>query len=128
MNCKPTTEAEIWHKINSSFVRMSLAQRRLWEIIKIVPEKWEQDPYGKEGGGFWVVALIGNSVIWYNDLEDGFNRSAFQEYGKLGEYWANQDELEMAVQCILNEIKDGYDSAAYASPPRPGRSGGGGKR
>ena len=28
-------------------------------------------------GVFWVVGLIGRTVIWYNDIEEGFNRSAF---------------------------------------------------
>ena len=24
-------------------------------------------------GGFWVVAIVGRNVIWYNDVEEGFD-------------------------------------------------------
>lgn len=113
------TEAEIWDEINSAWKRMSLSQRRLWEVIRIIPEKWIQNPWGNEGNGFWVVGLIGNSVVWYNDIEHGFNKSKFTNYGEINEYWCNQDELEWTIQHIINEINDGYDPAGYSSPPRP---------
>ena len=38
---------------------------------------WASHPYGDLGGGFWVVALLGETVVWFNDIEDGFNRSHF---------------------------------------------------
>lgn len=28
--------------------------------------------YGDEGNGFWVVAIYGKNIIWYNDIEDGY--------------------------------------------------------
>ncbi len=99
------TEEEIWDEINSSWERMSYPQRNLWEVIRIDYEKWQQHPYGDKGGGFWVVAIFGNTIIWYNDIEEGFNRSKYKEYGKFEEYWCNQDELEWTIQHILNEIK-----------------------
>jgi len=119
MEWQPISEADIWEKINKSYERMSLEQRRLWEVIKIDPEKWQEETYGKEGGGFWVVAIIGSSVIWYNDIEEGFNRSKYLNYGAINDYWCNQDQLEWTTQNIINELKDGYDSSGYASPPQP---------
>ena len=119
MKWQPISEADIWEEINQSYERMSLYQRRLWEVIKIDPEKWDEKTYGEKGGGFWVVAIIGNNIIWYNDIEEGFNRSKFQKYGEIKGYWCNQDQLEWVIQKIINEIKDGYDSSRYASPPQP---------
>ncbi len=119
MSWEPTTEAEIANEINDSYGRMSLEQKRLWEVIKIHPEKWRQDPYGNQGNGFWVVALIGHTVIWFNDIEDGFNRSTFTEYGLIDEYWCNQDQLEWAIQNVINEISEGFDAAGYTGPPEP---------
>ena len=84
-----------------------------------MPEKWREEPFGNQGHGFWVVALIGNNVIWFNDIEDGFNRSTFTEYGKINEYWCNQDQLEWTIQKFINQIRDGYDSGEYAGPPKP---------
>lgn len=118
MNWRPTSESEIWDMINQAFERMTLEQRRVWDVIKILPQKWSQDPYGDEGGGFWVVAVIGETVIWFNDIEDGFNRSSFNVFGKINEYFCNQDNLEWQVQNVIDNLKTGYDAAGYAGPPQ----------
>lgn len=55
----PITEADIWDLINESYKRMTPKQRRIWEVIKVSPQKWSQEPYGNEGGDFWIVAIIG---------------------------------------------------------------------
>ncbi|WP_230141937.1 hypothetical protein [Pedobacter sp. Bi36] len=57
-----------------------------WNLIKIVPQKWQEKEYGKEAGGFWVVAIFGNAVVFYNDIEDGFNISPYAAYGQISEY------------------------------------------
>lgn len=38
---------------------------RLWLRITIHPEKWVEHEYGIEGGGFWVVGLLGKNVLWF---------------------------------------------------------------
>lgn len=75
-----------------------------WLTIKIDPVKWEEEKYGSEGNGFWVVALMGNTVIWYNDIEEGFNRSRYDKYGTIAEYWCNQDELDIAINALMNNF------------------------
>jgi hypothetical protein len=55
---QPISLEELWGEINGALDRMNATQRKLWDAISITPEKWQQEPYGKEGGGFWVVALI----------------------------------------------------------------------
>ena len=113
-------EAKIWDLINAALDRMTPPQFRLWQVIRIAPEKWTQHPYGISGGGFWVVALIGRAVIWYNDGEAGFNRSSFTRYGEINEFRCSQDDLEVALQWVLNELQDGYDSAPAISRPIAG--------
>ena len=113
------SESEVWDSINESYERMDLEQSRLWEIIKIDPQKWTQEPYGNKGGGFWVVAIIGNTVIWFNDIEEGYNRSTFSKFGAINDYYCNQDELEWQVQNVINQIQDGYDSSGYCGAPQP---------
>lgn len=115
MNWSPITEEEILDSIHKAYDRMSLAQRKLWEVIKVTPQKWQQKPYGDEGGGFWVVAVFGNSVIWFNDIEDGYNTSTYSTFGTIDKYCCNQDELEWQIQNVINRIKDGYDSAGYSN-------------
>ncbi len=67
--------------------------RAQWDRIRIQPVKWQCHPHGDLGGGFWVVAVMGEQVLWYNDIEDGFNRSAFTTRGVIDDYWCNQDEF-----------------------------------
>jgi hypothetical protein len=71
------------------------------------------------GGGFWVVGLFGRVVIWFNDIEDGFNRSTHRQYGAIEEYSCNQDELELAVQHVLTATEVGYDVGGRRGPPQP---------
>ncbi len=117
MKWRPTTEEEIWDDINEAFDRMDPPQRRMWEAIKIVPEKWQQSPWGEEGGGFWAVAIIGQWVVWYNDIEDGFNLSSYSKYGTINEYWCNQDELEWVIQTIIDRVKTGNYVEGNMGPP-----------
>jgi hypothetical protein len=67
MNLPPFDEAQLWDVINSDVREMSPAQRRLWEAIQIPPQKWRQHPWGDASGGFWVVAILGQTVVWYNE-------------------------------------------------------------
>lgn len=40
-----------------------------------------------------VVARKGNQVIYWEDVEEGFNVSKIDETGLILEHWCNQDEL-----------------------------------
>lgn len=106
---EPISEAELLARISQGYGRMTEAQQRLWSAIRIDPEKWQQHPYGDGGGGFWTVALIGRTAIWYNDLENGFNRSAYTTYGVIDDYWCNDDELDVTMQYLLNALTLGHD-------------------
>lgn len=104
MNWAPLGKDEVYFVIDSACQRMSVAQRRLWETIRIEPEKWTLHPHGDEGGGFWAVALFDQTVIWFNDIEEGFNRSPYTTHGTIGTYWCNQDQLEWVLQDLLDII------------------------
>ena len=74
-----------------------------WRLIKLKePEKWVQNPYGDEGGGFWVVAVFGYRCIYFNDIEEGFNISSFKEWGKIDEYNCEQTELVHLIKEIVS--------------------------
>lgn len=119
MTWQPLAELELWDLMNEAWDRMSIEQRRLWEQIRVSPTKWKLDPWGDQGGGFWVIAVIGNTVLWYNDIENGFNRSKYSTIGTIDEYCCNQDELEWTVQFILKQIQTGEPPASGFEPPIP---------
>jgi len=77
---------------------------KFWEYIKITPEKWQENTMGKDGGGFWVVAILGKSVIYYNDIEEGYNLSTFIDYGKIENYNCSQMELHEMIESLFYEI------------------------
>lgn len=81
MTWQPLSELKLWDFMNEACDRMSIEQRRLWEVIRVSPVKWKLTPWGDQGGGFWVIGIIGNTVLWYNDIEDGFNRSKYSAVG-----------------------------------------------
>jgi hypothetical protein len=114
---QPITETALLARVAQGKARMSPSQLRLWEAIRIDPEKWQQRPYGDPGGGFWAVAIVGRTVIWYNDIEDGFNRSRYFTYGTISDYWCNQDELELTVQYLMNALEQGADLVLLTREP-----------
>jgi len=114
---KPIPEAALRNRVAQGEARMSLSHLRLWQVLRIEPEKWQQHPYGDSGGGFWVVAIVGRTVIWYNDLEDGFNRSRYSTYGTIDDYWCNQDELDLTMQYLISAIEQSADLVRLKKPP-----------
>jgi hypothetical protein len=69
----------------------------LWNSIKMTPEKWSQVSYPDSEDKFWVVGLAGKTAIYYNDIEEGFNISAFKTYGHLDDSGYEQDELQWTM-------------------------------
>ena len=114
---EPISESALLGRIAQCRTRMNQAEFRLWDAIQIPPEKWQQEPYGTAGGGFWVVGIIGFTVIWYNDIEDGFNRSRYSAFGKIDDYWCNEDELERTIQYLMNALNQGHDMVRLAQIP-----------
>ena len=84
---------------------------RFWSRIKISPEKWNLSPWGDEGGGFWVVAVMGQECIYFNDIEDGFNISHYRVFGHIDNYYCDQTELQHCIrwfcQAFMKEMIDG---------------------
>jgi|SRR5690349_11392254 len=112
---EPISEAALLARISQGYARMTETQQRLWKAIRIDPEKWQQHPYGDAGGGFWTVGLVGRTAIWYNDREDGFNRSVYSTYGLIDDYWCNQDELDVTIEYLANALSGGHDLSQIGS-------------
>ncbi|WP_226578850.1 hypothetical protein [Acuticoccus sediminis] len=100
MSWHPMSSADLSAEIDRAIDALSLPERQFWEAIKVEPQKWRCPPWGDAGGGFWVVGLFGQSVIWYNDIEDGFNCSRYTTHGTIGEYTCDQNELQYTVRSL----------------------------
>jgi hypothetical protein len=110
MTWRPISLEKLNELISSELLDTETPTYRLWSIIKIHPEKWIEHEYGTEGGGFWVVGILGKHVVWFNDIEGGFNISPFSNYGTIDEYEVEQFALHHVLTNInlyLNEGKKG---------------------
>ncbi len=76
-----------------------------WQLIRVPLQKWVLSPEGDKGVGFWVVAIFGQQVIWYNDIEEGFNISEYKTHGEIEEYGGEQDQINWVIYKIYNHIE-----------------------
>jgi hypothetical protein len=99
----PIEESALLELIDNAEWMLEGLDKSFWGLIKLsVPEKWVNHPLGDLGGGFWVVAIVGNRCLYYNDIEDGFNVSTFKSWGEIDEYFSNQLKLEELVSSIVS--------------------------
>lgn len=70
--------------------------------------------YGKVGDVV-VVARKAKDVIYWEDVEEGFNVSPTTSDGQILEHWCNQDELRFA----LNRWIDGRTGPTKIAPAIP---------
>jgi hypothetical protein len=97
---QPISEEDIWHEINAAWSRMDFKQRRVWDAIRILPERWTQQKL-LHAHGSWVVAVIGRTLIWYDEVEEGFVVSLWTTYGLIdGDYQSGEQPLEHQMQII----------------------------
>src|SRR6185436_7083837 len=115
MDWEPISRESLDELIASELAESTTEDRALFAGAAVAPEKWQLSPWGDRGHGFWVVAVIEDRVLWYNDIEDGFNVSRFVTRGTIPstEYWCNQDELRWALPALAGEPH------AKFGPPEP---------
>lgn len=100
------------------------AVRSEWARIRIEPEKWRCSPWGDATGGFWAVAIEDDRVLWFNDIEEGFNWSRYTTRGTIDEYLCNQTELVTIFERIAQQnsertraqLREGDVPAEVAGP------------
>lgn len=120
MKWAPLTLKALEDMIVQGLEGMDDAVRVAWEAMRIEPEKWQCSPWGDEGGGFWAVAAKDGYVVWYNDIENGFNISQFTKRGIIDEYLCNETTFEQFLLGLpearaAENWKD--DSADRTVPP-----------
>jgi hypothetical protein len=102
---KICTEEDIWDKINDGWSGLSFQQRKVWELVKRMPEQWLRQSYNMR---FWTIGLIGEYVIWYDHTEEEFYLGKWTQYGFIhGDYnYGGSWQLSYVVQMLLYYITD----------------------
>jgi len=96
MEWSPTTQDELESLIHDELGACTEKQREIFNRYKVPLRKAPIVRYGKQEYVF-VVAQRGDEVMYYEDVEEGFNFSPLAEDGSIKEHWCNQDELEHAL-------------------------------
>lgn len=99
---KPITLIELSEKIEKTEINLKEELLKFWQQIKIKPIKWTEEKHGEDGSGFGVVAVCETKVIWYNDIEEGFNISEYKIYGQIEKYYCDQDDLSWSVAKLFD--------------------------
>lgn len=105
MDWEPISRESLEKLVTEGLAQATPVVRDLFARAAVTPSKWQLSPWGDLGGGFWVVAVVDYQVVWYNDIEEGFNVSRFIRPGTIPptEYWCNQDALPLALEALVEK-------------------------
>ena len=115
----PSSREQLLKEMNDALESADDTVREAWERVRIEPEKWRCSPWGDQRGGFWAVAEMPREVVWYNDIEEGFNTSPFTTRGTIGEYRCNQAEFSHLLNTLPEALAAEGFAASEAAPAVP---------
>lgn len=95
---------ELYDQVISTENELQGEEAGFWQLIKIIPEKWTHQDYQSENDTFWVVAICGNKVIWYNDIEEGFDVAEYHKHGEIISH-GGQRYLKDVIMALLASIR-----------------------
>ena len=93
---QPATVDEVRQIVNRDLKACDARQLTAFEKYSVEPYIAPIVRYGKRECVV-VVARKANEVIYWEDVEEGFNLSPVDAEGQILEHWCNQDELGLAL-------------------------------
>ena len=93
----PISRVDLDALIAQQLQECPLELRTVFEKHRVEPFRAPLDRNGRLESVF-VVARRGAEVMYYEDVEEGFNFSPISAEGKVLEHWCNQDELKSAIR------------------------------
>lgn len=112
-----TTLSELYNEIQKSESDLEGELLNFWHLIKIIPIKWDQKDYSIDSS-FWVVAICGKRIIWYNDVEGGFNISEYTAFGTFDQFFCEQDEFSWSIVKLYALLKFGGSISGQMGSPK----------
>lgn len=111
---RPTTIEEVQHIVEQDLKMCDAEQVRAFKQYAIELHTASILRYGKKESVV-VVARKDNEVIYWEDVEEGFNVSPVDSEGNVLEHWCNQDELGFALNAWIED----RGMAGRFAPARP---------
>lgn len=104
MDWIPISLKELNNIIETSVAVMDTEVLYFWNSIKIVPEKRKVPSYC-DNDYFWIVGKTQKHIIYYNDIEEGFNTSFDNNLSYIEVTSSEQDELHFALIKFLKNYE-----------------------
>jgi hypothetical protein len=104
MEWKPASVEEVKAIIQGDLARCDSEQLVAFRRYAVVPYVAPIQRYG-ELESVIVVARNGHEVVYWEDVEEGFNVSQVARDGQIIEHHCNQDELGLALNAWINGRK-----------------------
>lgn len=98
----PITEVQLKEIINYQLKECTDKQKEIYNKYCIDLERAPIERYGKIEYVF-IVAKRGEEVMYYEDVEEGFNFSRMSPSGKILEHGCNQDELKYSLSYWIDK-------------------------
>jgi len=93
---QPISKTELEQIIKEELDQCTPEQKALFAKYKVDPYKASIIRNGTKEDLF-IVAVRDAEVMYYEDVEEGFNFSLLNEDGSIKDHWCNQDELKHAL-------------------------------
>lgn len=97
---RPATVEEVKQIVHQDLKTFDDAQLAAFEKYSVKPYIAPIVRYGRNETVV-VVARKQDQVIYWEDIEEGFNVSPINVEGKILEHWCNQDELAFALNAWI---------------------------
>ncbi len=101
MKWRPATIEAVRNIIQADLVNCDDEQVAAFEKYRVDPYSAPLVRYGKVETVV-VVARNGQEVIYWEDVDEGFNVSPVGFDGKILEHWCNQDDLGLALDAWID--------------------------
>lgn len=100
MTWKPASLDEVRNIVKADLGKCTPQQAATFLQYSVEPHFSPIVRYG-ESGYVVVVAQKSDEVIYWEDVEEGFNISPLGQDGSVLEHWCNQDDLGIALERLI---------------------------
>lgn len=100
---RPATREEVQAIVAVHQLALGNEQRELFDQIRIEPRACQIERSGQLEAVF-VVARVGEAVVFWEDVEEGFELTAPDADGVLRDYGASQFELRHVLSQVLDRL------------------------
>ena len=100
MNWVSITKIELEKEIESQCSNLDSEELNFFNKIRVPLEPVEINRWGKLETVF-IVAKLGTTIIFYEDVEEGFEITKLNEQGVISEYGASQ----YTIQHVTNQLR-----------------------